>query len=125
MVNIIKYNIFKMIKSQKLKIEKSVKNTITVMSVTTVAFIVFSTLFVLFFEPNTTTTTTMTAYAEQTDTINAAKVVNGSLDKVWNIMSNVDKNSDYWPISIIKNISRSDNTVEREVTVPVPPFMDN
>ena len=48
MVNMIKYNIFKMQKSQKLRIEKSVKDT-TVMSVTTVAFIVFSTLFVLFF----------------------------------------------------------------------------
>lgn len=112
-------------KSQKLRIKKSVKDTITVMSVTTVAFIVFSTLFVLFFEPNTTTTTNMTAYAEQTDTINAAKVVNASIDQVWNIISNVDKNPDYWPISIIKNINRSDNTVEREVTVPVPPFMDN
>lgn len=67
----------------------------------------------------------MTAYAEQTDTINATKIVNASKDKVWNIISNVDKNPDYWPISIIKNISKSDNTVEREVTVPAPPFMDN
>ena len=112
-------------KSQKLRIEKSVKDTITVISVTTVAFIVFSTLLVLFFGPNTTTTTTMTVYAEQTDTIKAAKAVNASIDQVWNIISNVDKNPDYWPISIIKNISRSDNTVEREVTVPAPPFMDN
>ncbi len=67
----------------------------------------------------------MTAYAEQTDTINATKVVNASKDKVWNIISNVDKNRDYWPISIVKNINKSDNTVEREVTVPAPPFMDN
>ena len=67
----------------------------------------------------------MTAYAEQTDTINATKIVNASKDKVWNIISNVDKNPDYWPISIVKNISKSDNTVEREVTVPAPPFMDN
>ena len=37
----------------------------------------------------------------------------------------MDKNPDYWPISIVKNISKSDNTVEREVTVPAPPFMDN
>ena len=67
----------------------------------------------------------MTAYAEQTDTINATKVVNASKDKVWNTISNVDKNPDYWPISIVKNISKSNNTVEREVTVPAPPFMDN
>ena len=113
-----------MIKSQKLRIEKSVKATATVASVTTVSIIAFSTLLVLF-AGLTSTTTTMTAYAEQTDTINATKIVNASKDKVWNIISNVDKNPDYWPISIVKNISKSDNTVEREVTVPAPPFMDN
>ena len=114
-----------MIKSQKLRIEKSVKATATKVSLTTVAIIAFSTLLVLFSGPSSSTTTTMTAYAEQTDTINATKVVNASKDKVWNIISNVDKNPDYWPISIVKNISKSDNTVEREVTVPAPPFMDN
>ena len=114
-----------MIKSQKLRIEKSVKATATKVSLTTVAIIAFSTLLVLFSGPSSSTTTTMTAYAEQTDTINATKIVNASKDKVWNIISNVDKNPDYWPISIVKNISKSDNTVEREVTVPAPPFMDN
>jgi len=113
-----------MIKSQKLRKEKSVKATATKVSLTTVAIIAFSTLLVLFSGPSSSTTT-MTAYAEQTDTINATKVVNASKDKVWNTISNVDKNPDYWPISIVKNISKSDNTVEREVTVPAPPFMDN
>ena len=113
-----------MIKSQKFRIEKSVKATATKVSLTTVAIIAFSTLLVLFSGPSSSTTT-MTAYAEQTDTINATKVVNASKDKVWNTISNVDKNPDYWPISIVKNISKSDNTVEREVTVPAPPFMDN
>lgn len=113
-----------MIKSQKLRIEKSVRATATKVSLTTVAIIAFSTLLVLFSGPSSSTTT-MTAYAEQTDTINATKVVNASKDKVWNIISKVDKNPDYWPISIVKNISKSDNTVEREVTVPAPPFMDN
>jgi hypothetical protein len=112
-----------MIKSQKLRIEKSVKATATKVSLATVAIIAFSTLLVLF--SGLTSTTTMTAYAEQTDTINATKIVNASKDKVWNIISNVDKNPDYWPISIVKNISKSDNTVERDVTVPAPPFMDN
>ena len=113
-----------MIESQKLRIEKSMKATATITSVTTIAIIAFSTLLVLFAGP-TTSSITMTAYAEQTDTINLTKVVNASTDKVWNIISNVDKNPDYWPISIVKNISKSDNTVEREVTVPAPPFMDN
>jgi hypothetical protein len=110
-----------MIKSQKLRKEKSVKSTVTIASVTTVAIIAFSTLLVLFTGPSNT----MTAYGEQTDTINATKIVNASKDKVWNIISNVDKNPDYWPISIVKNINKLDNTVEREVTVPAPPFMDN
>jgi hypothetical protein len=114
-----------MIKSQKFRIEKSVKATATKVSLTTVAIIAFSTLLVLFSGPSSSTTTTMTAYAEQTYTINATKVVNASKDKVWNIISNVDKNPDYWPISIVKNIGKSGNTVEREVTVPAPPFMDN
>jgi len=114
-----------MIESQKLRIEKSMKATVTVTSVTMVAIIAFSTLLVLFTGPTSSSIITMTAYAEETDTINLTKVVNASTDKVWNIISNVDKNPDYWPISIVKNISKSDNTVEREVTVPAPPLMDN
>jgi hypothetical protein len=125
MVNIIKYYIFRVIESQKLRIEKSMKATATVTSLTTVAIIIaFSTLLVLF-SGHTSSSITMTAYAVQTDTINLTKIVNSSKDKVWNIISNVDKNPDYWPISIVENISKSDNTVEREVTVPAPPFMDN
>lgn len=108
-------------KLQESRKEKSVKATATIASVTAVAIIAFSTLIVLFAGP----TSIMTAYAEQTDTINATKIVNASKDKVWNIISNVDKNHDYWPISIVKNINKSDNTIEREVTVPAPPFMDN
>lgn len=111
-----------MIKLQKLRKEKTVKTTAaTIASITTVVIIAFSTLLVLFAGP----TSTIPAYAEQTDTINATKIVNASKDKVWNIISDVDKNPDYWPISIVKNINKSNNTVEREVTVPTPPFMDN
>ena len=113
-----------MIKSQNKKKEKSLTSTatnITIVSVTTVAIIVFSTLLVLFGEP----IITVPAYAEQTDTINTTKIANASKDKVWNIISYVDKNPDYWPISIVKNINISNNTVEREVTVPAPPFMNN
>ena len=44
------------------------------------------------------------------------------MSKVWNIISNVDKDSDYWPIT--KNIKKTDNMIEREVTVPAPPFMN-
>jgi hypothetical protein len=112
-----------MIKLPKLIKEKSVKSTAPIISsVTTVVIIAFSTLLVLFAGP---ASTIIPAYAEQTDTINATKIVNTSKDRVWNIISDVDKNSDYWPISIVKNINKSNNTVEREVTVPAPPFMNN
>ncbi|MDN5847539.1 MAG: SRPBCC family protein [Candidatus Nitrosocosmicus sp.] len=110
-----------MTKLQKLIIERSVKPNTTLASVTTVAIIAFSTLLVLF----AGSTSTISAYAEQTDTINASKLINASKDKVWNIVSDVDNNPDYWPISIVKNISKTNNTVEREVTIPAPPFMDN
>jgi hypothetical protein len=105
--------------------EKSMRSTApTIASVTAVVIIVFSTLLVLFAAP---ASTIIPAYAEQADTINAnaTKIVKTSKDKVWNIISDVDKNPDYWPISIVKNINKSNNTVEREVTVPAPPFMDN
>ena len=120
-----------MIKLQKLIKEKFVKSTATtatttttttIAAVTTVVIIAFSTLLGLFAGPASTITP---AYAEQADTINATKIVNASKDKVWNIISDVDKNPDYWPISIVKNINKSNNSVEREVTVPAPPFMDN
>ena len=94
----------------------------TIASVTAVVIIAFSTLLLLFAGP---ANTIIPAYAKQADTINATKTVNTSKDKVWNIISDVDKNPDYWPISIVKNINKSNNTVEREVTVPAPPFMDN
>ena len=64
-----------MIESQKLRREKSMKATATVTSVTTLAIIAFSTLHVLFAGP-TSSSITMTAYAEQTDTINLTKVIN-------------------------------------------------
>ena len=112
-----------MIKLQTLTKEKSMRSTArTIASVTAVVIIAFSTLLVLFAGP---ASTIIPAYAEQADTINATKIVNTSKDKVWNIISDLDKNPDYWPISIVENINKSNNTLEREVTVPAPPFMDN
>lgn len=66
-----------------------------------------------------------TVYGEQTDTINASKIVNASINKVWSTVSDVDKNQDYWPITILNSTSKTNNLIERDVTVPAPPFMDN
>jgi hypothetical protein len=111
-----------MIKLRNLGKEKSVKsNAITTISVTTVIVIAISGLLIIFAGP----INTIWAYAEQTDTINASKIIKAAKDKMWNIISNVDKNPDYWPISIVKNINKSNSTIEREVSIPAPPFMDN
>lgn len=94
------------------------RNTIAM----TVTMSSFSLLIVLFAGLNTAV---ITAYGQQTDTINASKIVNASKDKVWEIVSDVDQNQAYWPITILKSIEKTKNTIERDVTVPAPPFMDN
>jgi carbon monoxide dehydrogenase subunit G len=67
-----------------------------------------------------------TVYAEQNDIINKTKIVLAPIDKVWSIVSDIDKNSNYWPIKDIKDIKKtSNNTIERDVTVPAPPFMNS
>ena len=44
------------------------------------------------------------------------------IDQVWNIVSNVDEETKYWPIiKDIKNINKTDNMVDREVTIGVGP----
>jgi carbon monoxide dehydrogenase subunit G len=59
-----------------------------------------------------------TVFAEQTDAINKTRIVSAPINKVWNIISDVDKNSNYWPITGIKNINKTGNTIEREVLTP-------
>lgn len=101
-----------------IKLQNKTKNAIATM----VTVSTFSLLIALFTGFDTAITT---AYGEQTDTINASKIVNASKDKVWSIVSDVDKNQDYWPITILNSIDKTNNTIERDVTVPAPPFMDN
>lgn len=108
-----------MIKLPRLKTKNLAKLTTTTAIPIAIA-VMFSTLIILFVGSNA-----INAYAEQTDTLNATKIVNAPKDKVWSIISNVDKNPDYWPISIVTNNLKTNDTVEREVTIPVPPFMDN
>ncbi len=114
-----------MIKSQEIKNGKPTKSTVSTainnVLRATLVMSAFSMLLALF----AGSTDIIMAYAEQTDTINASKIVNASKDKVWEIVSDVDKNPDYWPITIENNINKSNNTVEREVTIPAPPFMGN
>jgi len=115
-----------MTKSEKTlstKIGINRNSTIYVVAMTIAVTIMFSTLS----GTSAVTVDTHLAYAQSkiTDTINASKIVNASKDEVWKIISDLDKSPDYWPIEVIDVISKTNSSVEREVTVPAPPFMDN
>jgi ribosome-associated toxin RatA of RatAB toxin-antitoxin module len=50
--------------------------------------------------------------------INASREVSAPVDKVWNIVSDIDNEPKYWHgTKTVKNISRNGNTIEREVTI--------
>src|SRR5215471_15302884 len=54
----------------------------------------------------------------KTISINASQAVAAPLDKVWDIISDVDNDSKYYKsINDIKNISKDGNKIEREVRV--------
>jgi len=44
----------------------------------------------------------LSTLAEQTDTIYKTRIVSAPINKVWNIILGVDKNSNYLPITCIK-----------------------
>jgi len=51
-------------------------------------------------------------------TINTSREVSAPLDRVWEIVADVDNEPQYWHgTKTVKNISKSDNTIEREVTI--------
>ena len=51
-------------------------------------------------------------------TIAEAREVDASIDDVWDIICNVDKDPDYWNgLTSIRNIRREGNLIEREVVV--------
>jgi carbon monoxide dehydrogenase subunit G len=51
-------------------------------------------------------------------TINASREISAPLDRVWDIVADVDNEPEYWHgTKTVKNISRSGNTIEREVTI--------
>jgi len=50
--------------------------------------------------------------------INASREVSAPLDRVWDIVADVDNEPRYWHgTKTVKNISKSGNTIEREVTI--------
>ncbi len=48
----------------------------------------------------------------------AKREINSPIDKIWDIISNVDKDPEYWHgTRSIKNIKKEGNTIEREVII--------
>ncbi|MCY1155041.1 MAG: hypothetical protein MOP49_352 [Nitrososphaera sp.] len=51
-------------------------------------------------------------------TINASRDVSAPLDRIWNIVADVDNEPRYWHgTKTVKNISKADYKIEREVTI--------
>jgi ribosome-associated toxin RatA of RatAB toxin-antitoxin module len=50
--------------------------------------------------------------------IHTSRDVTATLDSVWNVISDIDREPEFWHCSkSIKNISKTENTVEREVVI--------
>jgi len=57
------------------------------------------------------------ASAEQMEIINASREIPASIDKVWNIVSDVDNDPQYWSgIKEVKNVNTNSNVIERDIT---------
>jgi ribosome-associated toxin RatA of RatAB toxin-antitoxin module len=51
-------------------------------------------------------------------TINTSREISASLDRIWNIIADIDNEPKYWHgTKTVKNISRDNNRIEREVTI--------
>jgi hypothetical protein len=63
-----------------------------------------------------------TAAASSLEEIRVSREISAPVDRVWNIVSNVDNETKYWPtFKAIKNINKTGNTTEREVTLLAGP----
>ena len=66
-----------------------------------------------------------TALATSLEEIKVSREVSAPMDKVWNIVSDIDNEAKYWSIiKNIKNINKTDTITEREVTVQAGPGGD-
>jgi carbon monoxide dehydrogenase subunit G len=51
-------------------------------------------------------------------TINASREISAPIDRVWNIIADVDNEPKYWHgTKTVNNISKDNNKIEREVTI--------
>jgi ribosome-associated toxin RatA of RatAB toxin-antitoxin module len=51
-------------------------------------------------------------------TFNASREMSAPLDRIWNVIADVDNEPKYWHgTKTVKNISKAENKIEREVTI--------
>ena len=63
--------------------------------------------------------------ATSLEEIKVSREISAPIDKVWNIVSDIDNEAKYWSIiKNIKNINKTDTVTEREVTVQAGPEGD-
>ena len=66
-----------------------------------------------------------TATATSLEELRVSRKISAPVDKVWNIISNIDNETKYWPaFKDIKNINKTGNTTDREVTLIAGPQGD-
>ena len=76
----------------------------TLSAIITMAFVVMTTVWQI---PQ--------AAASSLDEIRVSREISAPIDKVWNIVSDIDNEAKYWSIiKNIKNINKIDNMTERE-----------
>ena len=62
------------------------------------------------------------ATASSLEEIKASREISAPIDQVWNVVSEIDNETKYWPtFKTIKNINMTANTTEREVTLVAGP----
>ncbi len=62
------------------------------------------------------------ATASSLEEISVSREISAPLDQVWRIVSDIDNETKYWPtFKAIKNIDKTGNTTEREVTLIAGP----
>jgi Polyketide cyclase / dehydrase and lipid transport len=51
-------------------------------------------------------------------TVNASREMSAPVDRIWNIIADVDNEPKYWRgTKTVKNIHKAENKIEREVTI--------
>ena len=65
------------------------------------------------------------SYFSSKKKIKVSSEISAPVDQVWNIVSDVDNETKYWPtFKSIKNINKTNNITEREVTIVAGPQGD-